>query len=676
MLETCVALDLETTGLSPVADEIIEVGAVKFRGSEVLGSFHTMVNPQRPLPYRIQMLTGIAPAELEAAPPWAVVAGDLAAFIGSQPVVGHSIAFDLGFLSARGMRSDGPAYDTYELACILLPQLRDYSLVSLAVALGLSPGKPHRALGDAHLAREAFLALLERAARLPPPVLSRIVELTRGTDWPLAGVFASVRDGAGSPHYGASYLTQQTPASAGTPLPAIKPAPSAVTPLDMDSLARYLDTEGPLAGTIPGFEKRPGQVEMACAVARTLGSSGQLVVEAGTGVGKSVAYLLPALLFCLQNGCRLAVSTNTINLQEQLTGKDIPDLARALGVFAEGLRVALLKGRSNYLCLRRWQALLSSPGLAREEVRTLLRLLVWLSGTETGDRAEVNLRREELGLWAKTASPREGCPGERCAYAQRDECFLYRARRLAEAAHLLVVNHALLLSDAAANNKVLPEYKYLVIDEAHHLESEATQQFGFVVRQQDMIDYLGRLGATGQRGSGFTGEVERFVHTGGGPLFQPSLRQWSMSAASLVEETRRRAMVFCDVMARFIEEHSSERGSYGRELRLDQGSRVQPAWSEVERVWEGLALALQDVEATLGRLHTILGDMGDATIEAVQSLMLELADLVQAGDELRHRINDIIANPDPGQVYWAARDEANDFFSLHAAPLIVADLLK
>lgn len=160
--QTYVSVDLETTGLDPQVDRIIEIGAVKFRGKEVLDTFHTLVNPHCSLPYRIRCLTGITPDDLEVAPSFPVVAGELISFIGNHPIVGQNITFDLDFLRCHGVTFSNTTYDILEAANILLPQLLDHSLPMLAKQLEVSHSVHHRALADAMAAKEVFLALLDK----------------------------------------------------------------------------------------------------------------------------------------------------------------------------------------------------------------------------------------------------------------------------------------------------------------------------------------------------------------------------------------------------------------------------------------------------------------------------------------------------------------------------------
>ena len=248
-------------------------------------------------------------------------------------------------------------------------------------------------------------------------------------------------------------------------------------PLDIEEACAILEPGGPFARHFPQFEYRTEQVEMLGTVAAALSEGRHLLIEAGTGTGKSIAYLIPAALWALQNEHRVVISTNTINLQDQLIHKDIPDLRQALDL---DVRAAVLKGRSNYLCPRRLENMRRRGPEKIEEMRVLAKVLVWLQGTETGDRTEINLTGpSERAAWTRISAEDEGCTTENCLKRTGGACPFYRARLAAQGAHILIVNHALLLADVATGNRVLPEYDYLIVDEAHHLEIATTNSLSF-----------------------------------------------------------------------------------------------------------------------------------------------------------------------------------------------------
>ncbi len=266
--------------------------------------------------------------------------------------------------------------------------------------------------------------------------------------------------------------------------------------LDPARIAGILAEGGVVAGSLPGWEERPEQLRMAFAAGEAFNLNQLALIEAGTGTGKSLAYLVPALLWARENEERVVVSTNTINLQEQLVRKDIPFLQRATGL---EFHAVLVKGRGNYLCLRRAETARAEPGLFdAEEGGELQALLAWAETTRDGSREELTfIPREQV--WEEVRCELDQCGRVRCAHYGR--CFFHRARREAAAADLLVVNHALLLSDLALRNQtdnytaaaVLPPFDRIILDEAHHLEDVATHFFSAQVTRFAFARLLGRL---------------------------------------------------------------------------------------------------------------------------------------------------------------------------------------
>ena len=236
---------------------------------------------------------------------------------------------------------------------------------------------------------------------------------------------------------------------------------------------------------------------MAMAIGQTLERKRRLMVEAGTGVGKSLAYLTPLALWASRTGKRAVVATHTVNLQEQLADRDLPAVAALLD---DPVSVAVLKGRNHYLSLRRWQRFLATSDVVGQEpdlvsIRFKLKMLVWLATTTSGDRSEVYLAGDEEQLWRRIASDVTDCLGPACANWPNARCHMVGARRGAADAAIVVTNHALLLAGTERQGQVLGPYEALVIDEAHHLESVATEQLGVAVRLADLTLILDRLPA-------------------------------------------------------------------------------------------------------------------------------------------------------------------------------------
>ena len=253
-------------------------------------------------------------------------------------------------------------------------------------------------------------------------------------------------------------------------VPAL-PAPSLI-----DGVRRVLGTGGALAAVLDGFEPRSSQQQMAEAVARVVTTGGVLLAEAGTGTGKTLAYLVPAIL----SGRKTLVSTGTRNLQQQLIDKDVPLLQRALGP----VRATCMKGRNNYLCLHRFEQARLDERPRDDDTRVAMALIEqWAPRTQTGDRAEIADLPEDLPFWHTIAATTENCLGSECP--RYGDCFVTRMRQEAAEADVVVVNHHLLCADAALRRhsfgEVIPECQVGIIDEAHQLEDVATQYFGLSV---------------------------------------------------------------------------------------------------------------------------------------------------------------------------------------------------
>jgi len=257
--------------------------------------------------------------------------------------------------------------------------------------------------------------------------------------------------------------------------------------------------DGPLALALPAFEPRAGQVDMAAAVARAFEQGGVLLAEAGTGTGKTLAYLVPAIL----SRDRVLISTGTKNLQEQIFFKDIPALREALGV---PFTATYMKGRANYLCLHKLDRLNEGLDPASHDVFLPI-IRDWAGRTETGDRAELSELPEDVAFWNDVAATADTCLGTECP--RYDECFVTKMRQRAAESDIVIVNHHLLCADAAlrqnAFGEVIPACSRAIVDEAHQLEDVATQYFGYSIstyRVEDLARDVERLDEGGGAGDG------------------------------------------------------------------------------------------------------------------------------------------------------------------------------
>jgi len=480
---TLVALDLETTGLSPRLDRMIEVGAVRFRGDQVLATFQSLVRPEVAIPRTVQELTGIRDADVAAAPSPEQVLAQLIDFVGDSGVVAHSGNFDLSFLVDGAADPGYELFDTLDLARIVLPVAPSHSLPHLSRQLGLRHPHPHRALSDADAARQLFRYLWQFVRGFPRDLLDRMVEVADGWPHPIRHFFQEARDAGSS---GLESLPRATAAP-------INPTRASTPSTDPQAIRALLGPDGPMAGLLDDYELRESQLQMTLAIAQLYARGGRLLVEAGPGTGKSLAYLVPAVHHAVANGERVVIATNTITLQEQLFSKDIPFMRSWLPF---DFKATLLKGRANYVSLRRWNRYLNAPsrrvdgGWFHDEAKFKLRMLVWLAQTRHGDRSEIKLTGFDELFWLRAASTPDDCLAAHCENYKTQQCFYWNSRRAAQDADVIVTNHALLLADALNGGSVLPPHAHLIVDEAHQLEETAVDALTQRVGEEEVLESL------------------------------------------------------------------------------------------------------------------------------------------------------------------------------------------
>jgi ATP-dependent DNA helicase DinG len=370
-----------------------------------------------------------------------------------------------------------------------------------------------------------------------------------------------------------------------------------------------------------------------------------MLVEAGTGTGKSLAYLIPAAYWAIKNNTRVVISTNTINLQDQLINKDIPDLQGALNI---PVRAAVLKGRSNYLCPRRVEALRRRKPENVHEARVLAKVLVWLLDSRTGDRTEINLNGNiERMVWSRLSAEDEGCRLEVCLKRTGGRCPFYRAKIAAENAHLLIVNHALLLADTATGNRVLPPYDYLVVDEAHHLESATTNALSFRARAVDITRLTRELGGPK------TGLLGRFVELCEDllkPAQMAALNQLVAKAADLAMRFDSQMSGYYQALDTFLEDLRDGRplGTYPQQERVLPSTRTLPIWLDVEIAWESADKTLEGLLAILRELRTPMRELADQDNEEAEDMWGSLGNMFSRIEEIQHNLNGLTLEPDDG----------------------------
>jgi len=543
-----VVIDTETTGLSFNHDELIQIAAAKIIDGDVAEWFVTFVNPGQPIPEEIVHLTSICDEDVKGAPsPGDALAG-LVEFVGDAIVVAHNVGFDKTFVTRHPEGYpllENTWVDSLDLSRIALPRLRSHRLIDLVRTFG-APQSTHRADDDVAATCVIFRILLAAVSSMPLQLVEYIAGMCPADQWSTGEAFRIIAGLMGSKQYRSTTNTiSQCPdefpykdnqvesidvsretsnseirigdtssapgdrkiakPEGGRPLfslrelrrkrivslptrPARKDAGNPDLELSYPSAEQVeeaFSVHGALGSIYPEFEPREEQVAMAQAIRKAFEASENLVVEAGTGVGKSMAYLVPAVMFARENGVAVGVATKTNSLLDQLVYKELPALAEALQRHAPALPEitwAALKGATNYPCLRKVARLADSGpemktvnGAEVSQAPALAALLSFVEQSEFDDLDALKIDYRALPRYSFTTKSSE-CLKRKCPYFGK-LCFVHGARRRAETADVIVTNHTLLFCDLRAEGSLLPTVRHWVIDEAHSTEDEARRAF-------------------------------------------------------------------------------------------------------------------------------------------------------------------------------------------------------
>ena len=456
------------------------------------------------------------------------------------------------------------------------------------------------------------------------------------------------------------------------------PKPRVVQPLEIDRLEALIGPGGPLEKEHPAYEDRPGQRTMLRRVAETYNGGGVTLVEAGTGTGKSLAYLIPSAYWALRNGERTVISTNTINLQEQLDRKDLPLVRRLVG---EEVDWELVKGRGNYISiLRAILAAESAPLLFSDDrADELDRLLDWIGRTEDGSRADLTYVPSE-DVWDEVKRDADICLRARCPHFQ--ECFYQRSRRRAASATLLITNHHLLFTDlsvriATQNYKasaVLPAYRHLILDEAHNIEDAATSHLGLEATRRGMFRMLSRLD---RRGRGVLTAVQEAL--AGRTEREPAMELRSRIEERVrpaLEEARAQLTLFLDALEPLLP--SDAMGA----VRIGTAEMPEPAsHPAVRERLDGLVSAFRALSSELRDVRERLEDH-DTLAEGLEGRLLDLRSGEHRLADTAHTLQTVLdADVEEGRfvrwLEWRGKSRGkNRNLVIASAPIEVGDLLR
>jgi ATP-dependent DNA helicase DinG len=694
-----VFLDLETTGLDPRVDEVIELGALFFENGQEVRRIARLYSASRPLPITIRRLTGIDDGLIAGQPRFGSDLAELREALAGWTVVAHNAPFEKGFLPKLLGPIRAPVLDSCELLHYLHPELSSHSLESMLRWAGQKPRTAHRVVTDCLATHAVLVHALEGYIR--EGRADDIADLLTTLDPRQRSVLRLAQVEAGEAEAEAEAASEERPlvamlsrlweACRATPVPLKlettggflqgradrlraggakappEPEPGTpVQPVKATEVAALLGSGGALERMEEGFKSRPAQLEMSQAVARTLSEGGQLAVEASTGTGKSLAYLAPAALFAARNGRKVAVAPHTKTLQDQLIEKDLPRLHRATG---GAFGYALLKGQTNYMCRRRaLDATLVEPGMTHEARAPRAYLRAFLRRSPDGDLDRLSHwfreRFPQLNMLVPAVRSEAATTlGERCPHFRR--CYYHSAVAQAKAADVLVINQSL----AFAWPPRYPKLDHLVLDEAHEVEDVATTALTLELSDMAFFRLTERLhGRDGRRG--LFAELRRALAStrkAEGRVLMSEVESGLNALLSAGRSLGERVMDLCEPAAAANED--SDEAAYAPELRVTAAVRALPAWAPVHD-------GIQEVQGTLRELHKLLSVR---VLEVLPELAVrqpalerELSGAVSELADLTGLAEELAGEPSDGRCYAATAEPKRQRWSVGAQPIDVS----
>jgi predicted DnaQ family exonuclease/DinG family helicase len=703
-----VVVDLETTGLDPTENKIIEIGVVRYVNGQEEEKFEQLVNPEVPIPDFITKLTGITDKDVEKSPLINEVFDSLSSFLGNAPIIGHQINFDASFLeyhlrnkyndfsnwdkeSQRFKYLSNSRMDTLFLSRIFLPFLHRFKLSTVAAYFGIDLERAHRAIDDARATGHIFLELTERVFGCDQQSLRLITRLLYRNSSRVKNYFQPILEAKINDNIETSPATIPEDITYAKQFFNIIGEADYETqssemeidnqPIDETIITNYFTNDGNLAKAINSFEEREQQITMAKLVTNSLNNVEFLTVEAGTGTGKSMAYLLPAVEWASQNREnreRIIVSTNTKNLQEQLFFKDIPTI---YAISNKKFKAVLLKGKSNYLCLDKWKSTMidMDQRLTPSERSRILPLLLWANQTQTGDISENTgfQLNQNLGLWAKLIAENNYCPGRSCKYF--NDCFLMKARNGARNADIVVVNHSLLFSDLVTDNSILGEYRNLIVDEAHNIEKTAGDYLGIKFNWWSFRNTYYKLYEEQPRKTGTLVQLEFRMSKSNLPeyLLEKLYKKISRLKTECIGLKRCTNSFFSELSQNLREKYqkTNENGFEETKIRYHQNFKF---YSQVSDQIDDLKSAMRYTKKRLADLLEIFPELHHDSFQFQDQIHRELISIETDLEILQHAFDFCLEGDSDQHVYWlelASRRESTDI-NFNAVPLNIAELLK
>lgn len=490
-----IVLDTETTGLSCAENELIEISAARLRGREVVDRFDTFVHPNGLIPPEITELTSITNADVAHAPRAEEAVAALEEFVQGCPVIAHNATFDRSFIESvkGGVKVSDIWIDSLALSRIALPRLSSHKLATMAELFGCA-AVSHRASDDVEALCGVWRILLCALTDFPGGLMRLLADMHPDVRWPYRPIFSFLAGERQGETFSLEAARAQVMQADAEPDHIDADELPGLTMPRRDEIELRYAPGGLVNDMYASYEPRAEQIVMASEVRDAFATSTHRVIEAGTGVGKSIAYLVPAAEAAKRNKITVGIATKSNNLTDQLMYQELPKLARELD---GGLSFCALKGFDHYPCLLKLESLAAGREITtnRDPADTLTAIAVlyaFACQSPTGDLDSLGIRWRSVNRADLTTSSRE-CARGNCHFFNRG-CFVRCARRRAAKADIVVTNHSLLFRNVAADGKILPPIRHWIIDEAHSVEKEARRQWALSVSADESRMVFERLG--------------------------------------------------------------------------------------------------------------------------------------------------------------------------------------
>lgn len=673
-------LDLETTGHGS-EDEILQVGVVIVSDDmQIVDTFSSFVKPTVPIPPFITQLTGISEETVADAPELDDVLLKLIPLLDDAVLVAHNVGFDAGFLNQALEKSGyfpftGRRLDTIELLRILYPSITTYQLGAVADQFGIRHDHHHRADSDALATAHIFIEAVGKLRSLPLLTLQRLVALideSKDLYWFLSSNLSQMEQTVVFESAEYDYY-RQFALKAGEwneEQPARRELATEAIPPEM-TFEAYLDAvRAKFQERFQDYEEREPQTQMFHHVYEALSSDRHLMIEAGTGTGKSLGYLIPALYYGVQSDSKIVVSTHTINLQEQLRGRDLPLLSEVLPF---PIKASIFKGRGNYLCMRKFEGKINTRDLPSpsEDGITASQMVVWLGETETGDQEELNLGSRGADFWSTVSSDADSCLNRACPWFKR--CYYHRAKHEANVADVCITNHSLLFTDVQADHRLLPSYSHLIIDEAHHVEEVAGKHLGMNVNYFSLVHTVTRLYKDNR--TGLLPTLRARLQDSGDDHAE-SWRETIDTVIPVFQDIKEHWDKLFEMLYVITGDGSDNSGDTGATVLRLQLTALPKGWEEAANVENNIHVELTRVIKTVEKLMNDVKDREDDI--NVQSALTDLNGAIRDLTRLKDELRIFMKLEQPSFVFWIEASQVYRYRSvqLYAAPVDVSEQLQ